>query len=363
MVVYKNNIKRLFTNKARLFIIFVLPLLFCVLFLSDSNEITVKMAVTDDDQTKVTRDLIKALSKHNSIVEQKEDTINDLLIIGALDYAITIEEGFTERLLQGEEVHINEHYFIDSGKIQPVRIYINNYMDNIQQTIAKASNKDDVYHRLDTQKAYFRVHQETQYKKSPEEAVAAIGMMLQFILFMSVVTTALLLIDKEKKTILRIMTSNMSKMRYMAENLLSFITIAMIQILFIFGVYIGIMGFHFDELSYTLILVSLFAVVAMTFSMLIVSMVKREIIAYGIILFSATPLVMLGGGYFDPAMMSNGLQKVAKFVPTTWVMDGVRDLLIHDDTSKIFNNYAVLLTFAITFFMMSIIAYRKNTIN
>lgn len=361
MIIFKNNIKRIFTCKAKLFIIFIIPLFFCLLFLENNSGVIVKMSVIDNDQTGISRRLTEVLKDKNMIINASKGTIKDLLIIGAIDYAIIIEKGFSKSLLQEEEAIIKEQYFIESGKIQPTRMYINNYINNMKHIIANTDNEEQLYNRLDNSIDYFSVNERIINKKSTEEAISGLGFMVQFILYMSIITTAFLLIDKEKNTIIRIVTSTVSKTRYMIESLLGFITVAFIQIIYMFAFYRGVMrldfGYHFILI---IILMFLFAITALALSMIVVALVKSEKTAYGIILFSTTPLVMLGGCYFELTTMPESIQKLSKFMPTSWVMNGARDLILYNDATKIMTNYAVLLTFAMTFFIISIVAYRNN---
>ncbi len=167
--------------------------------MESSNGVVVKMSIIDDDQTEISRRLTEALKDKNSVIEASEDTVKDLLIMGALDYAITIEKGFSRSLLQEEDANINELYFIESGKIQPTRMYINNYINNMKHIIANTNDEEELYNRLDNSIDYFSVNERKINKTSTEEAISGLGFMVQFILYMSIVTTAFLLIDKEKK--------------------------------------------------------------------------------------------------------------------------------------------------------------------
>lgn len=361
MIIYKNNIKRIFTSKAKLFIIFIIPLSFFLLFLENNSGVVVKMSIIDKDQTEISRRLTEGLKDKNMLIEAREDTVKDLLIIGVIDYAIIIDKGFSESLLQEGDAIVKEQYFIDSGKIEPIRMYINNYIKNMKHLIANTDNEEQLYDRLDKSIEYFSVNESTIKKKSTEEAISGLGFMVQFILYMSIITTAFLLIDKEKNTIIRIVTSTVSKTRYMIENLLCFITVAFIQVIFIFAFYTGVMNLYFGHyFILVLVLMFLFSITAIALCMIVVALVKSEKIAYGIVLFSSSPLVMLGGCYFELTSMPESIQKISKFIPTSWVMNGARDLIIHNNASNIITNYVVLLTFAITFFIISIVVYRKN---
>lgn len=75
------------------------------------------------------------------------------------------------------------------------------------------------------------------------------------------------------------------------------------------------------------ILFSVFSLVCISLGMWIVSLFKKPIGAYTAILLATTPLVMLGGCYWPLSFMSDSMQKLAQFLPTTWVMSGVDKIL------------------------------------
>jgi ABC-2 type transport system permease protein len=181
--------------------------------------------------------------------------------------------------------------------------------------------------------------------------------------YVSVVTSAFLLIDYETNSYTRIITAPITKRRYLFENLLSYLTIAIIQILmtvivFAFGLKILYFGSHGLLL---ILLFCMFAVTITAFGLIVVTIVKSEKVSYWVIMFITTPLVMLGGCYFDISGMSIAIQRISKFLPTTWMMDGARDLIKYNDASSIHENFLILLTFAVTFFIISNITIKRLT--
>lgn len=360
MVIYKNNMKRMFRSKAKLIVVFLIPVFFALLFMTDNNGTKVSMVILDYDKTSFTEGLIKALETKNRIIMTDETLVKDLLIDGQVDYVITFDQGFTKGLLDGDDVKINELYFIEGGKIQPTRGYIQSTIQIAKNIVENTDSDAAFYAALESNLNSFIVKNVFVEEKSTEESISGIGFMVQFIIYMSVITAAFLLIDKEKNTLLRIITSSVSKKRYMVESLLSFMTIAILQIISIFTFLKVVMHLYFGEHFINLfILMIFFSITAIALAMVIVTLVKSEKMAYGIIMIAATPLTMLGGCYFPISTMPDIVQKISKFLPTTWVMSGAQELIVNNNISSICVNYVVLLTFALTFFIISIVGVKN----
>lgn len=361
MVIFKNNLIRMFKSKTRLFIIFLLPILFGFLFAYEGNNISVNLCMIDYDQTVLTSGLYDHLAQQNNMIKADEDSLKNLMINGNIDYALIIDKGFTERLLEGKEVQLKEKYFIQSGKIIPMKIYIQNYVENIKRIAMTMDSEEEVYRILNNVGSGSFVFKENLVKEvSTDKTVGQISFMIQFMLYMSVITTSFLLIDREKNTFVRIISSPVSRRRYIIENLLSYITVSSLQVIISLSFMKYIRNLYFGHYFWLVLLLSLiFGVCIITFGMVVVTTIKSELGSYWTILVITTPLVMLGGCYFELASMPDWVNKISDFIPTKWIMEGTKALIVNNDVSSIGKYFIVLLTFSLTFFIISIMSVKN----
>lgn len=362
MYIFKNNIKRMFRSKARLTVIFLLPILFGVLFVMDIGDLSLDMAVFDYDQTVLSEDLIQKLDDMNDMIEIDVSEMKDYMINSYVDYVIIIPQGFAQSIMDGQVKPLVEYYFIEDGKLMPTKSYIQQYVF-IAQNIADHS-KDEVefYQRLLSKRieaVSFEV--EIVDSMSTEQSTSAIGFAIQFMVYVSVVTSAFLLIDYESNTKTRIATAPMSNKRYLAEHLLSYILVASIQVIITGAIFAyGLKILHFGDHGLILLaLMLVFGIAITAFGLIVVTVVRSEKASYWVIMVLATPMVMLGGCYFDLDVLPSWLQQVSRFLPTTWAMAGAKDLIERNDASGIHENILILLTFAMTFFIISNITVKR----
>lgn len=356
MVIYKNIMKRMFSSKSRLFIIFALPILFGFLFTDGNNIVKVNLCVIDYDNTVLSKALYNELSEQNNMIESDEYSLKNLMINGGIDYAIIIDKGFSDKLLSGNAVQLKEEYFIESGKILPVKIFIQNYINNIKNILNSTKEQEEVYNMLEkSQNGAFIFKNNIMEEISTERTISQIGFLVQFMLYMSVITSSFLLIDRNKNTFIRIISSSISRKRYIIENLLGYITVSSLQVLITLGFMKYIMNFYFGNYFGLVLLITLtFGICTVAFGMVVVTIIKSEMGSYWAILVITTPLVMLGGCYFELSSMPDWIIQLANFIPTKWIMEGSKELIVSNDPSNIPSYIAILLTFAITFFIISI---------
>lgn len=101
------------------------------------------------------------------------------------------------------------------------------------------------------------------------------------------------------------------------------------------------------------ILFAVFSLVCVSLGILLVSVLKKAIHAYIAIILLTTPMVMLGGCYWESNLMPEFMQKIALFIPTTWVMKEVDNLLIGSwSCVEVCKSIGILLIFSIVFLII-----------
>ncbi|MCW3489520.1 ABC transporter permease [Dethiobacter alkaliphilus] len=355
MTFFKTNMQRILTSKVRMLIILVVPLLFILIFTSLDYEKPLQLAVIDADQTPFTRELAQSLEENFRIVDVAEDEIVPALIEGEADYVVVLPDGFTQELVRGESPQVEGYSISGTNMALPVEAFINSYLDGANDVAETANYNEALFYQ--GMKVFsegqlfmsFTVNDDISRNKS----TTAMGFLVQFMLYMSVMTTGIIAEDRQNKTIFRIFSGPVSMKRYMAESLLSFMMIAALQVIAIIGLlHFGVNLYFGNSVLNMIVLFLFFAVVTVALGMIISNYAKTPVHAYVTILLLTTPLVMLGGSYWPRDYMPDILVSIGNFLPTSWVMSGVQKLLYGGDLSSITQELMILTAFAGVFFLV-----------
>ena len=331
MIIFKAAIRRILINKLRLLILLLMPVIFILMF-AMQQQTTLTIGVVDKDKSAISKDLIKSLVEMNKVkvIILEEDKVYDKAVSYVTDYSIIIDTGFEEKIMTGKNAEVEEFYLNPKEKLFYARMYVDTYISNMK-TLAKGTG----YKKAELTNAIKVFHggklaldKQTSSKKSIEQSRLALAFLIQFMLYMSVITAGLILEDKNSGVFYRVFYAPVTIKRYIFENLAAFLIVAIIQVIVILMIMKNILGLELGSRPLNMfILFIVFSTVCISLGLFIVSLFKKPIYSYTLILFITTPLVMLGGCYWKPEMMPNVMQKIALFLPTTWIMNAVDKLL------------------------------------
>lgn len=354
MIIFSTTLKRIFKSKVRFILMIILPLMFIAIFtVRDHTAATI--GIVDHDQSAVSKGITQLLKNTEGIQikEISEDQIYDLTASYVVDYSIIIDSGFERKILEGESPKLKEYYIEDRQKLYFVKNSINNQIENYK-LIARASNynKEKFDASLeDYWKSELTVKTNLDILNKIEKSRAAFGFLVQFMMYMAVITTGLILNDKTSGTFYRTFYGPVSIKRYMIENLSAFFTTGVIQALGIILALVIIFKMYLGSVPAAIIgLFVIFSFVCITMGLFITSILKKPIHAYVTVAIITTPLVMLGGCYWGFDLMPDILNKIGRFIPLSWVMRTVDGVLEGSVTSNtLITNYVILLLFALVF--------------
>ncbi|MFZ5986156.1 MAG: ABC transporter permease [Bacillota bacterium] len=352
MIIFRESIKRILKNKVKFSVLLLAPFIFIGMF-AMMDAFYLSVGVVDKDNSLISKRLTENLDNAYKIVKLNEDQILDSTVSYNVSYTVIIEKGFGEKLIAGEKPKLKEFYMTENPKIHSARILINNFIDNIKMLAAGTDyNKEkfkEAFQNFSEGKLVTRIEskEESEYYKTG----TALGFLIQFMLYMSIITAGLILEDRAKGIFYRTFYAPVSLKRYLLENMAAFIAVALIQVIVVFSVLKAGFGLNFSaNFISMLLLFFVFAVCCVAFGLFIISLFKKPIQAYTSVALITTPLVMLGGCYWPREMMPDTMQKISAFVPTTWVMEGVNKLLSQGkNISAIATELGMLLLFTAIF--------------
>lgn len=359
MTIFRNTVKRIFRSKVQLIFILLLPLAFmCISFIS--SEFKTKVSIIDYDQTQFTADFRENLATKALIIDPiEEDMIEDELLGLKVDYVIVIDKGFTNKLISGEDAKVQSYSVQESNVSLPIHSYIDQWL-NDARIITNAVNHDaDVFY------SEFTRYNESGALKLEKMRLAdegrgmprtAIGYMVMAMLYSSMVTGMIILMNKNNHSLYRTLTAPVRMSSYMLQIILSFLFISLVQIVFV--LLVVQLGFHLyagTTIVAIFVLLLVFALVSVSLGVLISSLAKNIIQAVFIGITVIPPLAMLGGGYFPLDFASDTVKTLSKFSPVSWVLAGVEKILRGQDFTTVGGEILMMLLFATIFFLLGII--------
>ncbi|WP_027634622.1 ABC transporter permease [Clostridium hydrogeniformans] len=359
MIIYFTNLKRLFRSKVNLIFIVALPLIFMLIAFSGSNgEAALTVSILDKDNTEFSKTIIKNIEKKANIVFNKEDEIEKALVDGKTDYAIVIPEGYTKDIISGQDIPLTTYEVKEGNSSYSIKLFIDEYLNNIKKiSAATKGNEEEFYKGLSY---YENGSYESQYvsidkgEGNKSKTSAALGFIVMNMLFLSTSTTSMIIKDRENNLFTRYFTTPLTRGRYIIENLLSFLTISIGQVILFFGVMKFLFKFNLGESPLSLLLMfiifSLFTVALGLFITTHSNGLRQSGALSGLI---NIPFAMLGGCFWPREIMPDILKKISEFIPTTWINKASTEILYGESLISVMNSILLLVLLTMILLILS----------
>lgn len=354
MSIFTVNIKRILKSKVQLFFLILFPLMMMSMSVLEVKP-TLKAAVIDKDGTKLTALLAKEMGTVATLVTIQEENLQKELMGLTADYVLVVDKGFTEGIIRGESPRVQGYYVEESNLSLPIKSFVESFLHN-GKLMAQAARHDEAafYQALN-------IYQAGSMTMKYEEAVdpqyqnsrAAFGFMAVSMLYASMVTAMLILMNKSNRTFYRTLAAPIRIRSYMLQNAASFIVIAIIQIVVLFAVLKFGFGLYMGPSVLQMVLLFVvFALVSVALGITISAHAKSIVQACILGICTIPPMAMLGGAYFPMDNVPDAIKALAQFVPVTWAMQAVDKLLREQSFAAIAGDLAVLIVFAAIFFLL-----------
>ncbi len=332
MTIFNHVMKRIFSSKLKMAIIFLCPVLFTAIFMSTSMS-TLSVLLVDNDNTELSQALagkLKTMAGQMKVELSDEDKIDDKILSYQADEAIIIPKGFEDAVISGKDTSVEEFYILEAEGVYYASACIDGFVSDMRSLAGSLGNDREAF-----AKALGSYEQDTLSVMSPPAddslksvwAYGSLGFLVQFMLYMSIITAGIILEDRSSGVYYRTFFAPVSLKRYYTENLLAFLAIGILQVAISFAVLMLAFGMDFVAPAAIFVLYAVFALVCVSLGMWLITLFKKPLMAYLSIMFITTPLVMLGGCYWDVNFMPDLMIKIAKFMPTSWVMQAVSKVL------------------------------------
>lgn len=190
---------------------------------------------------------------------------------------------------------------------------------------------------------------------------ASPGIIVQFAIIGLVTSGQVLMQERKTRTLQRLMTTAMQPWQIIAGHMLAMFAIVFLQttLMIIFGQFVLKVNYLRVPVGTFLIAISLGLWVA-SMGLLIGTLAKsdNQVVLYAMLamfVFSA-----LGGTWFPLEGAGGTFATIGKLLPSSWAMIGLQNILIRGlSLSSLWQPVAILLAYALGFFMLAVWRFRK----
>lgn len=360
-----------FRNKKNWLVYFGLPVLGVLVSMmlytnNSSGTLRVGMLNLDGNQA-ITQDAIRFLEGLNQIkvTAMDEAAMKRDIAAGKLDSGIVFGEGFAASVRAGQPDHLDIISVKGAQVTAYVKAMLHSYVGNVA-AIGRSAGGDDA--RFDTiYAAYsqhrFKVTAETLEDTSNLKSMTyqSIGFLVAFMMYSAVSMSEMILKEKENRTFLRLLSAPVSARAYVLSNVAVNVVIMLLQITVTLIVMKNIL--HIDSgIPYGNMIAALFlfALAAISLSLLIVAFSKSSAGAGALQNLIITPSCLLAGCFFPMDIMPDTMRKISHFMPQHWLLDMISKLQQGVTFGSLALNMAILIAFAAVFALIAIFRFGRN---
>ncbi len=346
----------------------IVGILLSTLIYKGSGETSVNIGIVNHDiEQKVTKDTIDFVARleHTEASVIRESEADDLVLSGELDAVLIFPEGFAQGVIRGAPEPVRIESIKGAQVTGYVKSYLNAYVQNISSMGVMAGGDAAAFNELYSgyRSSTFRLSTTTVADQSANHDMAnrTIGYLVVFMLFSAVNLSALTIRDRENRTYYRLLSSPITARSYVFSNAIVNIVLMMIQIAA--TLFVMTWFFHIEPgipLWQMFLILSLFALVAVSLSQVIVAFSDSTMMANGIQTMVIMPTSLLAGCVFPLSVMPEAIQRIADFLPQYWLLDTFGKLQQGSTLTDIILNVAILLAFALALSLIATYKFARN---
>lgn len=385
MQVFKVSLKILKKNLPSLLIYLIVFLVLSVIFssvakeqeseYSDFETAKTSVAFFQDESTPLVEAFKDELSKSAIFVETKDDydAIMDALYFRSVSYVIRIPEGFTEKIMNGEDVQLEKRTVAGSISNTYTDLAINNYFNTARLYI---SQEPDLSQEELASKVALSLDHKTDItvdKSSISTDTFGYGKFFFNYLAYSLVsilitgTSIVMIVWKNQELYRRTEVSPLKRGTINMGKLLALALFTVMTWFILVVAYFFLSGKFAFDIQLVLYLANsfVFAFMALWLSFLIGTLLKsRNAISAASNVLSLGPS-FISGVFVPQELLGQNVLSIAKFTPTYWYVTANNMIDAMKETNsetimQIFSNTAVVFGFGVAFLIISFVLGRRR---
>ncbi|MFI5258067.1 MAG: ABC transporter permease [Candidatus Limnocylindrales bacterium] len=326
------NVKSFTRDRSALFWTFFFPVMFVLLFgvlFSGSGDSKVTVGFVDLDGTGTSAALRAQIVANVPILTLNDGTLDEekaAMQKGDVSAIIVIPKGLQDAVVStkaGHPASVAVQLYTDPAQTQTSQV--------VQNAVSQIANGFSLGVVSPNRAAVLTVGELTLSSTNISTVTYLVPSILAMALMQLGVFAAVPLVQQREKGILkRIGATPLERWKLVASNILLRLIIAALDTVLIIGV--GIAVFHIDivgNLAAAAGLVFLGAGAFLALGFMLASFLKTEEQATGVVQVVQMPLMFLSGIFFPFDFMPDFLRTVARFLPLTYLGDGLRQTMVN----------------------------------
>lgn len=194
-----------------------------------------------------------------------------------------------------------------------------------------------------------------------EMSFQSIGFLIMFMMTSAVNLSELILKNRENRTYFRILSSPVHARTYVLSNIIVNLLIMIAQIAVTLFVMREVFRLDPGVAMWEMFgLLILFALVSVSISLVIVSVAKSTAAAGALQNLIIVPTCFISGCFFPVSVMPEAVQRIASFLPQTWVLESFESLQSGENFGGIGFNLLILFAFSVVFFLLATYNFGRN---
>jgi len=174
----------------------------------------------------------------------------------------------------------------------------------------------------------------------------------QVILYAAFLMVRAITEDRLSGVLTRVAAAPVSYPRYLAENLLAYGALLVLQSALVVTLGVVVYGPRLPSPFLLFVAYTCFSLVAIAFTLAWCSLFGRRDIAYGTLTMGIIVLSMLGGFYWPIEIMPEAMQRVAMVTPPYWMIEAARVLQRNGPPGRFVLCLAIMLLFTVAFLVV-----------
>lgn len=191
-------------------------------------------------------------------------------------------------------------------------------------------------------------------------AQASAGQMVTWVFIPLLGISALFTFERLSGTLRRLMVTPTRKSTYLFGTLSAQLIMGLIQIGLLVGFGVLVLGVDYGSSPLgLLLLMSAFALSGVALGTLMGTFTRTDSQANNLSIMLGMSMALLGGCWWPMELFPETVQTAVKVLPTTWVMQGLTDLLMRNQGIEgVLLESGVLIVFAVIFFVVGVQRFR-----
>lgn len=390
-IITKDLILR-FTNLSEWLFFLILPIIFTVVLAggtyNQDADNRIRVIVVDQAQSSLSEDLINALEDSDSVrpevlgMDEAEKELSERRVSAML----IIPEGFDMDRMRSSGIELelqqqpnNTNAMVAERAVMVVLNQISSTVDIANQSTAEAEKYRPFASEAERLVFYEAALQEAQSQMmdTPERVISmegntpdqveydpsansSAGQLITWVFIPLIAISELFAEERHKGTLKRIFTTPTRKGTYLFATILGQVLAALLQMALLVGFGTLVMKVNWgQDIGGLTILLICGALAAAAMGTMLGTFVKTTAQAQGLSIMLGMVMALMGGCWYPLELFPQIIQQIVKVLPTTWMMNGLLDLVIRGQgLIGILPEAAVLLGFSVVFFIVGIWRFR-----